>query len=138
MNDDRTADEYTELSYTPDFLSFDEPELEAFKQSATYQEAAKILMRSLNRMVSFIHDRGYSKSPTLWGVIFALGHPLTAGRSMTDVARELQCTKACISKIATDFIDGTGLPPSHAMKSEEARNTYRKTNTNKYGHRKTQ
>jgi hypothetical protein len=70
-------------------------------------------------------------------VAFALGHPLTAGMSMLEAARHLGCTKAAISKIACDFLAETGLPPSSALKSEEAKTTYKQTNGNrKHGNSK--
>jgi hypothetical protein len=101
-----------------------------------YREASEKLLVVLNKTISFLAEHGYSRSKTLWGVAFALGHPLTAGMSMLEAGRELGCTKQAISKIAMDFLDTTGLPPSTSLKSEEARNTYRKTNTNKYGHKR--
>ena len=129
----RDAAEYDEASYTPDFYSFDDPTAgHAFRMTA-YREASEKLLVVLNKTISFLAEHGYSRSKTLWGVAFALGHPLTAGMSMLEAGRELGCTKQAISKIAMDFLDTTGLPPSTSLKSEEARNTYRKTNTNKYG-----
>ena len=133
MHDQRDAAEYDEASYTPDFYSFDDPHAgHAFRMTA-YREASEKLLVVLNKTISFLAEHGYSRSKTLWGVAFALGHPLTAGMSMLEAGRELGCTKQAISKIAMDFLDTTGLPPSTSLKSEEARNTYRKTNTNKYG-----
>ena len=132
----RDAAEYDEASYTPDFYSFDDPTAgHAFRMTA-YREASEKLLVVLNKTISFLAEHGYSRSKTLWGVAFALGHPLTAGMSMLEAGRELGCTKQAISKIAMDFLDTTGLPPSTSLKSEEARNTYRKTNTNKYGHKR--
>ena len=129
----RDAAEYDEASYLPDFYSFDDPTAgHAFRMTA-YREASEKLLVVLNKTISFLAEHGYSRSKTLWGVAFALGHPLTAGMSMLEAGRELGCTKQAISKIAMDFLDTTGLPPSTSLKSEEARNTYRKTNTNKYG-----
>ena len=129
----RDAAEYDEASYMPDFYSFDDPTAgHAFRMTA-YREASEKLLVVLNKTISFLAEHGYSRSKTLWGVAFALGHPLTAGMSMLEAGRELGCTKQAISKIAMDFLDTTGLPPSTSLKSEEARNTYRKTNTNKYG-----
>ena len=129
----RDAAEYDEASYLPDFYSFDDPTAgNAFRMTA-YREASEKLLVVLNKTISFLAEHGYSRSKTLWAVAFALGHPLTAGMSMLEAGRELGCTKQAISKIAMDFLDTTGLPPSTSLKSEEARNTYRKTNTNKYG-----
>ena len=85
----------------------------------------------LNQSITFLAIHGYSKSKTLWGVAFALGHPLTAGMSMLEAGRMLGCTKQAISKIAMDFLEHTGLPPSSALKSEEAKSTYKLTNGNR-------
>jgi hypothetical protein len=125
MHDQRDAAEYDEASYMPDFYSFDDPTAgHAFRMTA-YREASEKLLVVLNKTISFMAEHGYSRSKTLWA--------LTAGMSMLEAGRELGCTKQAISKIAMDFLDTTGLPPSTSLKSEEARNTYRKTNTNKYG-----
>ena len=133
MLENRDASEYSEASYIPDFYTFDDPSAEHEFRMTAYREAAERLMVVLNEMVTFFAVHGYANSKTLWGVAFALGHPITAGQSMLEAARALGCTKQAISKIAIDFLDVTGLPPSNSLKSEEARNTYKKTNTNKYG-----
>ena len=71
------------------------------------QERDEVLTRveieqniNANRLLTFFAANGYSRSKTLWGVGFALGHPMTAGHSMREVAHYLGCTKQAISKIA--------------------------------------
>jgi hypothetical protein len=71
------------------------------------QERDEVLARveieqniNANRLLTFFAANGYSRSKTLWGVGFALGHPMTAGHSMREVAHYLGCTKQAISKIA--------------------------------------
>jgi hypothetical protein len=85
----------------------------------------------LNNIVTFLFNHGYHKSPQLYGIAFAIGHPITIAQNMLDVARKTNVTKAAISKIAMDFLQATGLPPSAALKTELAKNIYKKTNGNK-------
>jgi hypothetical protein len=131
MTDFRDASQYDEASYTPNFF-FDEDGVESNELGKTsYREASEKLIEVLNQSITFLAIHGYSKSKTLWGVAFALGHPLTAGMSMLEAGRMLGCTKQAISKIAMDFLAHTGLPPSSALKSEEAKSTYKLTNGNR-------
>jgi hypothetical protein len=131
MNDFRDPSEYDEASYTQDFF-FDEDKSGTEASGKTsYREASEKLIGVLNKSLTFLSDHGYSRSKTLWGVAFALGHPLTAGMSMLEAGRMLGCTKQAISKIAMDFLHETGLPPSAALKSEEAKTTYKITNGNR-------
>jgi hypothetical protein len=136
----RDAAEFDEASYEIDFAGFCDGEADATLGNrlfptepamACYREASVRLMGTLNRFVTFFADHGYSRSKTLWGVAYALGHPLTAGMSMLEAARYLGCTKAAISKVACDFLAETGLPPSPALKSEEAKERYKQTNGNR-------
>jgi len=140
MFDPRDAAEYHEASYEIDFAAIcDEPDGLSDHRlfptepiaSESYRQASERLMRTLNLFITFLADHGYSKSKTLWGMAFALGHPLTAGMSMLEAARYLGCTKQAVSKVACDFLAATGLPPSPALKSEEAKETYRITNGNR-------
>lgn len=140
LHEPRDAADYDEASYEVDFAGLCDGEPDAmlgqriFPNDPTmscYREASVRLMGTLNRFITFFSDHGYSKSKTLWGVAYALGHPLTAGMSMLEAARYLGCTKAAISKVACDFLAETGLPPSPALKSEEAKEIYKKTNGNR-------
>jgi len=136
----RDPAEYDEASYEIDFSALCDGEADATLGNrlfptepplTAYREASERLMGTLNRFLTFFADHGYSRSKTLWGVAYALGHPLTAGMSMLEAARHLGCTKQAISKIACDFLAETGLPPSPALKSEEAKQTYKTTNGNR-------
>lgn len=136
----RDPSEYNEASYEIDFAAhcdFVEPLSDGVRLFPSeeplnaYRAASERLMGTLNRFITFLADHGYGKSKTLWGMAYALGHPLTAGMSMLEAARMLGCTKQAISKIACDFLAETGLPPSPALKSEEAKETYKKTNGNR-------
>jgi hypothetical protein len=129
MQAPRDAAEYNESSYTIDFAAHCDGEED--NPITAYRQASVRLMRTLNTFVSFLHDHGYSGSKTLWGVAYAIGHPMTAGMSILQAARMLGCTKQAISKVACDFLEETGLPPSPSLKTEEAKRTYKKTNGNR-------
>ena len=71
------------------------------------QERDEVLARieieqniNANRLLTFFAANGYSRSKTLWGVAFALKHPMAAGRSLREVALYLGCTKQAISRLA--------------------------------------
>ena len=140
LHEPRDAAEFDESSYEVDFAGHCDGEADSTlgnrlfpsePSMACYREASVRLMGTLNRFITFFADHGYSRSKTLWGVAYALGHPLTAGMSMLEAARYLGCTKAAISKVACDFLAETGLPPSPALKSEEAKERYKQTNGNR-------
>lgn len=130
----RDAAEYNEASYEFDFAAHcDRCEREAqIRDCSDYREACESFLRTLNDSLSFIADHGYHKSTTLWGIAYALGHPMIAGKSMLETARDCGCTKAAISKISCDYLRQMKLPPSPALKSEAAKEKYKQTN----GHRK--
>jgi hypothetical protein len=137
----RDPAEYDEASYEIDFPALCDGEADATLgnrlfptepvKTAYRDEAERLMIKALNRFLTFFLNHGYSRSKTLWGVGYALGHPLTVGMSMLEAARHLGCTKQAISKIACDFLAETGLPPSPALKSEEAKQTYKTTNGNR-------
>lgn len=133
MESRRDSSDYSEASYEQDFASFDDPKDLAFilANSHQYREASEYMLGLLNNIVTFLFNHGYHKSPQLYGIAFAIGHPITIAQNMLDVARKTNVTKAAISKIAMDFLQATGLPPSAALKTELAKNIYKKTNGNK-------
>jgi hypothetical protein len=133
MEPRRDSSDYSEASYEQDFASFDDPKDLAFilANSHQYREASEYMLGLLNNIVTFLFNHGYHKSPQLYGIAFAIGHPITIAQNMLDVARKTNVTKAAISKIAMDFLQATGLPPSAALKTELAKNIYKKTNGNK-------
>jgi len=129
MIEARDAADYNEASYEIDFAGLCDgvttPDDEPLN---SYRVASVRLMRTLNTFIDFFYMHGMRDKVCLWGVAYAIGHPLTAGMSMLEAARQLGCTKQAISKVACDFLRETGLPPSHALKSDRAKATYRKTN----------
>ena len=133
MRELRDASEYHEASYEVDFAAICDSgqKLSELKNSSDYREASELLLVTLNKIITFFFCHGYSKSKTLWGVAYALGHPVTAGMSMLEAARTIGCTKQAISKMATDFLADTNLPPAPSLKSETAKKTYKRTNGNR-------
>ena len=55
----------------------------------------------------------------------ALGLRVYSGDSMTEIANRHGITRAAVSKRCVDIVTRLNLPPSRAMRSEKARNTYR-------------
>lgn len=49
------------------------------------------------------------------------------GDSMTDIARRHGISRAAVSKRCVDITRRLNIPPSHAMRSEKARRTYRRS-----------
>ena len=62
---------------------------------------------------------------TLDCLAIALGMRVYSGESMTSIAKRHGVTRAAVSKRCVDITRQLNLPPSRAMRSEKARNTYR-------------
>jgi hypothetical protein len=60
----------------------------------------------------------------LYAIGFALGCNFCGNTTLTDKARELNVTKAVLSRHATAFLDATGLEPSFYLKSAESHKVY--------------
>ncbi len=125
----RDAPEYDEASYTPDFYSFDDTS----SINLEYEDHRAVFLRILHNTITFFMHHRHDRLTTLSGVAIAINHKMHLGLSMEEVARDIGCTKQAISKVATAYLDATGLPPPPSMKTVKARETYKKTNTNKYG-----
>ncbi len=145
MHEPRDAANYDEASYEVDFAGYCDADVEDYlsdicqgkhqsvdSNSVSYREASERMIHVLNKFITFIVEKkGFTANATIFGIGYALGHPLTAGRTMLETARILGCTKQAISKVACEFLAYTGLPPSPALKSEEAKSTYKITNGNR-------
>jgi hypothetical protein len=125
----RDAAEYDEASYIPDFYRFDDKT----SINLEYEDHRIVFLRILHNTVTFFMNHRHDRLTTLAGVAFAIDHIRVRGDSMEEVARKIVCTKQAISKVATAYLDATGLPPPPSMKTIKARQTYKETNTNKYG-----
>jgi hypothetical protein len=79
-----------------------------------YREAALAMMRVMHLAVAWTME----SQVKAWGVMFALGHPLCKGVSMSDLATTLRVSRATISNAATEFCKAAKIPPSEYMKDE--------------------
>lgn len=75
--------------------------------------------RDMLKLLSVVMDY-VDESPKTWGVSFAIGTTNCAGRSMSEIAAKLGCTRADISHHAKAFQRAANLPPSPYMKGQKA------------------
>jgi DNA-binding phage protein len=61
--------------------------------------------------------------------LWATGSYLDQDKSMTQMAEDFGVTRQALSKMVTQISEQLGVSPSRGMKSEDARKTYRRTNT---------
>ena len=96
------------------------------KQSAS-QEAQAVAVTILARIID-------SGDPRKEADIMALacGLLLREGATITDVARKYGVSKQDISKSGVAFCEKVGLPPSHVMLPEAARERYKISNKRNY------
>ena len=57
-------------------------------------------------------------------VSIALGLPSTEGRTLTEIADEMEVTKQALSRPTAKFLRMSGLQPAWGLKSREARRAY--------------
>lgn len=69
-----------------------------------------------------------NKTIVMHAYLFATGDAYADGLSMTDVSRQLGCTKAVISKHAVKWVREFGLDPSRYMLSKKAAQKFRESN----------
>ena len=74
-------------------------------------EVARKMMDVMQLAVDYMDE-----SPKNWGVAFAIGSKACMGRSMSEVAAKIGCTRADISHFAQDFCRVASIPPSPYMK----------------------
>jgi hypothetical protein len=81
--------------------------------------AARELMRAVIPAISTVLEK-QPDTPDKWGAAFAVGASFCFGRSMSEKAAQLGCSRALLSHKATEICKALGWPPSAYMKSEEA------------------
>ena len=54
-------------------------------------------------LIDYLHANGYHMSRTLWGVAFAVDHPLTGGSTVRGMAKHLGCSHESIYKHFRNF-----------------------------------
>jgi hypothetical protein len=85
----------------------------------TFPVAHREMMRCVIPLISGILEI-QKNSPEKWGAAFAVGATICNHRSMAEIASLLGCSRALISYRARELCEKFNLPPSEAMKSDEA------------------
>lgn len=99
-----------------------EPEL---SNSNQYREAAQIFIRTMTLALAYIQSQRDTRL-AMYGVIYALGlSHLVDGKSMRELAKELDVSCASISQHARDARHYIGLEPSFLQQSVERANKSR-------------
>lgn len=93
----------------------------------SYREAAMRMLVFLHSSLAFIHEGrdATERCIRLWVVSSAVSHPACDGRSDAELAALCGITRANFSKHKLSFQRQNSLPPTHAQKSIEARQSYR-------------
>ena len=81
---------------------------------------------ALRHLVADLISEGNTRL-TVECLAVALGLSAYDGESMTEIARRHSITRAAVSKRCVDITERLNLQPSRAMRSKEARKTYRKS-----------
>lgn len=116
-----------DLSQGPDEILADKlsPELQAILDRRLSAEQATITWEAVTRFAIAVMAHKNPKL-TVTAFAFAAGLYVLEGKSVTELAKELGVTKQALSKRAVLITQELGLPPSRGMKSEQARESYRK------------
>ncbi len=96
-------------------------------------EDPSLKLKTLQRFADLARHIQARRNAKFWWVCFlvATGDADADGRSMTQIAAEWGVGKATVSKICVSICARLGIPPSRAMLSSEARNSYKKSNRRK-------
>lgn len=112
-------------SHTPDIAELiDSPDSEP--EHPSEQDGMKTAIRIVRHLVADLLCESNARL-SIECVAIATGLSAYQGETMTDVARRHGITRAAVSKRCVDIVERLGLPPSRAMRSEQARKTYRKS-----------
>jgi hypothetical protein len=105
-----------------------EPEI---SQHEAYAEAARRFTKVMLAAFSHVESVLFRPNATMkdvavafWQVAYPLGISSCDGLNMTERAEQLDVERATISKFATTFCRGQGLPPSFYMKGPDAPKSY--------------
>jgi hypothetical protein len=105
-----------------------EPEIsqhEAYKLAA--QKFTKVMLAAFSHVESVLFRPNATMKDVMvafWQVAYPLGISSCGGLNMTERAEELDVERATISKFATTFCRGQGIPPSFYMKGPDAPKSY--------------
>jgi len=98
--------------------------------SDAYREASKRLVLVLEAVFHFLQTSRRKDLATLqWAI--ALGLPSVRGQDLTGLALQLGVTRQDVSKGVTRFLRMSGLPPAFGLKSDQAKEVYRRVQSNR-------
>jgi len=123
---DHDMAESSRASHTPDIAALVDHEDEA-PETQSMGSATEILRRLVADIVSEDNTR-----LTIDCLTIALGLRVYSGDSMTTIAKRHGITRAAVSKRCVDIIERLKLPPSRAMRSEQARKIYQRSQLKRY------
>lgn len=118
---DHDIAESSAASHTPDIAALIDRDEEDYEQASTINHDAIDVLR---HFVADLISEGNTRL-TVECLAVALGLSAYNGESMTSIAKRHGVTRAAVSKRCVDITRQLNLPPSRAMRSEKARNTYR-------------
>ena len=118
---DHDMAESSRASHTPDIAALVDREEEDHELLGTNNHDAIDVLR---HFVADLISEGNTRL-TVECLAVALGLSAYNGESMTSIAKRHGVTRAAVSKRCVDITTQLNLPPSRAMRSEKARNTYR-------------
>lgn len=113
-------------SHTPDIAALVDHEDEQ-PEVQSMGSATEILRRLVADIVAEDNTR-----LTIDCLTIALGLRVYSGDSMTTIAKRHGITRAAVSKRCVDIIERLKLPPSRAMRSEQARKIYQGSQLKRY------
>lgn len=113
-------------SHTPDIAALVDHEDEQHEVHSM-GSATEILRRLVADIVAEDNTR-----LTIDCLTIALGLRVYSGDSMTTIAKRHGITRAAVSKRCVDIIERLKLPPSRAMRSEQARKIYQGSQLKRY------
>lgn len=123
---DHDMAESSRASHTPDIAALVDHEDEAL-ETHSMGSATEILRRLVADIVAEDNTR-----LTIDCLSIALGLRVYAGDSMTTIAKRHGISRAAVSKRCVDIIERLKLPPSRAMRSEQARKIYQRSQLKRY------
>ena len=118
---DRDMADSPRASHTPDIAALVDHETDE-PATPPMRDATEIL----RHLVADVISEGNARL-TVECLAIALGLSAYNGESMTEIAKRHGISRAAVSKRCVDIVERLNLPPSRAMRTEMARNTYRRS-----------
>jgi len=103
-------------------------ELRRIVDQRVTDEGAQLVWEAVSRFAVELRQHA-NPLLTLDAFCFAAGLFILEGKTVTELAAEHGVTKQALSKRIVAITKSLGLPPSRGMKSEKARESYRKAHT---------